>query len=71
MGQKILTTIINDAEDKPPEVVFFASDGLTPDVALAALRAVERELQKAVVEAEVERRVAESKSPSSRAELGG
>jgi len=52
-----ILTIIVDAEGKRVTVQYFASDGLTPTVAIAALQAVEGKMQQEAIEAEVQRRV--------------
>jgi len=59
----ILTMIIDQPPGGQIAVRYDVSEGLTPDVALAALQAVAAELQKAVIEAEVQRRIKISEVP--------
>lgn len=51
---QILTMIVEQDQEGRVAVNWFESDGLTSQLALAAVQAVERELQRRVVRAELE-----------------
>ena len=52
-----ILTIVIDLEGERVSAHYFASDGLTPEVSIAALQAVGRKLQQEAIEAEVQQRV--------------
>lgn len=51
---QILTVVIDIETDRGIAVNWFESDGMTDALALAAIQAVERELQRRVMRAELE-----------------
>jgi len=53
-----IVTVLVDRVDEGLRVNYFSSDGLTPEEVQGALQGVLRDMQRKLLEAEVERRVA-------------